>query len=140
MATTTTVQLQPVLKIMIDGKVTVYPLDQSRYEIGRSIQCSIRINHKKVSRLQATLVRDQHGHYQIQDGDGLGTESSNGTYVNGTRIKHRVLQIGDVIHLGSNIVKALFNYEQPETPEIPEIDSLPVDDEVSTELIFFQLD
>ncbi len=96
----------PVLQINMDGQELTYRLEQSRYEIGRSIQCSLQIHHKEVSRLQATLIRDAEGHFQLLDGDGLGTDSSNGTYVNGVRIRRRTLHPGDVIHFGSSTVSA----------------------------------
>ncbi len=111
MAVSSPIQLNPVLKVIIDDRTTVYCLEQSRYPIGRSIQCSIRLYHREVSRWQATLIREPQGGYQLVDGDGVGTTSSNGTYVNGQLIHQRVLQFGDVIQFGSSAVTAYYYQE-----------------------------
>jgi pSer/pThr/pTyr-binding forkhead associated (FHA) protein len=128
------IQITPVLTVTVDGKNQAFSLLQERCSIGRAIQATIRVPHSQVSRLQALLLRDASGQYQIVDGDGLGTPSRNGTYVNGVKITEKTLQSGDVISLGSSSIVARFF--QPETPAP---DPLPVDldfvDDQPTELV-----
>ncbi len=121
------IKLDPVFRVVMDSKDTIHCLKQGRYEIGRSMQCGVRINHREVSRLQATLIRGTDGRFCLFDGDGLGTESSNGTYVNGNRIQRRVLQSGDVIHFGSSAVAAHYYHDQPV--------SMVTSEEVPTDLV-----
>ncbi len=134
------IQLHPSLTISVEGQTSIYLLSQRWEEIGRSIQAPIRINHKEVSRHQAILVRVQGG-YQIIDGDGTGRSSSNGTYVNGQRINTHLLKSGDVIHFGSNVVKAIYQDEAHAFRSNPtEIQTPHFEDDVTTELILLQAD
>jgi pSer/pThr/pTyr-binding forkhead associated (FHA) protein len=63
--------------------------------IGRREDCDFRIPLSEISRRHCRLIRD---------GDALRIEdmgSSNGTFVNGTRVQEAVLQPGDTLHIGS---------------------------------------
>jgi pSer/pThr/pTyr-binding forkhead associated (FHA) protein len=101
--------MHSVLSVNVSGQEHIYKLDRDRYDIGRSMRSAIRINHPEVSRLQAVLIRDPSGRFQILDGDGVSVASSNGTYVNGVRVvKPQVLKSGDELRLGSSAVSARF--------------------------------
>ncbi|WP_255450107.1 FHA domain-containing protein [Skermania sp. ID1734] len=64
-------------------------------EIGREAGCGVRVEDVLVSRRHARLVNDG-GALAIDD---LG--SSNGTYVNGVRVRRAVLHEGDVLTVGN---------------------------------------
>jgi molecular chaperone GrpE len=94
-----------VLKILYNNTCQVYSLDQPKYLIGRANTCDIKIKSYQVSRQQATLFFSQEtGRLILKDGDEH--PSSNGTYVNGSRITECQIQVGDTIHFGSKLVKA----------------------------------
>jgi hypothetical protein len=63
--------------------------------IGRSTSAQLVIDHPSVSRKHAEVTRDEEGHWIVRD-----LESRNGTTVNGTGIKQRVLRNGDQIGIG----------------------------------------
>lgn len=93
------------------GEICIpFRLKDSFYRIGRGYECSIRINHPEVSRIQSILLSDQVGRFQLLDGDGRHRSSTNGTYVNCARISQRWLHPGDVILLGSGDIVAYFLY------------------------------
>jgi pSer/pThr/pTyr-binding forkhead associated (FHA) protein len=75
-----------------DGKVV--DLDGGKAVLGRARGCSLRILTDGVSR-QHCLLTMVAGRWMVQDLD-----SSNGTYLNGRRIKTGELRQGDVLQLG----------------------------------------
>ena len=79
----------------------VYPLSVDEVSIGRDNSNTVAINDAEISRKHAKMTL--HGNaYVIQD---LG--STNGTYVNGTRITGtQVLNPGDSVSFGENIMLA----------------------------------
>ncbi|GAB4217628.1 MAG: hypothetical protein OHK0012_22720 [Synechococcales cyanobacterium] len=135
-------QVHSVLSINVSGQEQIYRLESQRYDIGRSIRAAIRINHPEVSRNQAVIVKDDKGRYQLLDGDGLTAMSSNGTYVNGTRVYKHYLRSGDEIRFGSSAVSARFFTSLPprdSRPElIPEIDVDVADAASSTQMFLNQ--
>jgi FHA domain-containing protein len=82
-----------VVRLTYDG--TSRQLDQQKIVIGRSRDCDIQLADANVSRRHAEL-RQEGASYWIVD---LG--STNGTEVNGKRIKRAKLRDGDKIMLGS---------------------------------------
>jgi pSer/pThr/pTyr-binding forkhead associated (FHA) protein len=92
---------QPAL-IIIDGrdKGQTYMLaGKERFKIGRGLGSDLKLNDGKISRDHCVLeaVRD---HHVIVD-----LESSNGTVVNGERVKKTVLKEGDYIRLGFTLMR-----------------------------------
>ena len=75
-----------------------YELDRTRVLLGRSRECDIRLSDPNVSRRHAE-VRRENGSYWVIDLD-----STNGTEVNGRRLRRARLSTGDVITLGSTEV------------------------------------
>lgn len=74
-----------------------FPIDRDRVEIGRDPSTSIVLDaDPSVSRRHAVIVR-QGTSYFVED---LG--STNGTYVNGVRVRSAALNLGDVVHFGSS--------------------------------------
>ncbi|MEO7036228.1 MAG: GGDEF domain-containing protein [Polyangiaceae bacterium] len=81
------------------GRVSRLPPEQFR--VGRSQDCELWLGDDGVSRKHARILQ-QDGVYQIED-----TESANGTFVQGQRVKTQVLRDGDVIQFGPT---AVFRY------------------------------
>ncbi|MEO8905432.1 MAG: GGDEF domain-containing protein [Polyangiaceae bacterium] len=81
------------------GRVSRLPPEQFR--VGRSQDCELWLGDDGVSRKHARIFQ-QDGVYQIED-----TQSANGTFVQGQRVKTQVLRDGDVIQFGGT---AVFRY------------------------------
>ena len=82
-----------VVALTVNG--TRYEVDKQRVVIGRSTDCDIRLADPNVSRRHAEL-RQEGASYWIVDLD-----STNGTEVNGRRLRRAKLEHGDRITLGS---------------------------------------
>ncbi len=101
----------PVLRA---GSAT-YAVDRERITIGRSRSCDIRIDEETVSRRHAVLVRHD-GALRIED---LG--SSNGTFVNGERIRDSEdVAVGDVIRVGGVVLTLGDDSSPPPDPRTVE--------------------
>jgi two-component system, cell cycle response regulator len=74
-------------------------LDDDSVEIGRLPECALQMDVESVSRRHARIERTDSG-YKVVD---LG--STNGTMVNGVRIKEHVLRDGDHIKTGKVVIK-----------------------------------
>jgi pSer/pThr/pTyr-binding forkhead associated (FHA) protein len=88
--------------VIIDGKDkgrTFLLSGKERFKVGRALTADLKLTDGKISREHCLLetVRD---HHIIID-----LESSNGTVVNGERIKKTVLKEGDYIRLGFTLIK-----------------------------------
>lgn len=91
----------PALQI-IDGKdkgKTFILSGKDRFKIGRALGSDLKLNDGKISR-EHCMVESVKDHYIIID-----LESSNGTVVNGERVKKTVLKEGDYIRLGFTLIK-----------------------------------
>ena len=77
-----------------------YTLRQGRQTIGRRVDNDIVINDPSVSATHAWII-NQNGHYVL-----MNTLSTNGTFVNDTRIHETVLVHGDRLRFG----QAEFNF------------------------------
>lgn len=82
----------------------IYEILKDTIRIGRSRESDIFLEDLAVSRLHATIYRDEGGRYFLRD-----EHSANGTSVNGQRIMEVELNVGDLIQLGSTIL-AFVNY------------------------------
>ncbi|MEY2976366.1 MAG: FHA domain-containing protein [Prochlorotrichaceae cyanobacterium] len=94
--------------------VRAFQLERILYKVGRSEQADIQILGKQVSRNHATLLRvpsEEGGFvYRLVDGDSRTKKrSSNGTYVNGTRIASYQLENNDQIVFAPGVVAKLFH-------------------------------
>jgi len=68
---------------------------QQRIRIGRDVENEWQIDDLNVSRTHAEIVQNNSGSYEIVD-----LKSTNGTFLNGTRIKRETLRTGDIIAVG----------------------------------------
>lgn len=83
----------------------MYKLAPGTHVLGRSAEADIRLDDEGVSRSHATMARRPDGSVEVSDLD-----STNGTFVNGTQIRHFTLSDGDRIQIGSvTILK--FSYQ-----------------------------
>ena len=80
------------------------PLDKKESIIGRASSCGVRIESPTVSRVHA-IIKYMNEEYIIEDMD-----STNGTFVNGVRVKKCVLRDNDQIQVGQ--VSLLFVEEK----------------------------
>lgn len=87
-----------------------FDLPRSLYRIGRGIGSDIRLADTEVSRLHAT-VKKQDGRYLIVD-----ENSSNGTMVNGQIVNQHDLQDGDTLLLGRTTV--LFTQQEAHSSDV----------------------
>jgi FHA domain len=76
-----------------------YDMRKDHLTIGRSRDSDIFLEDLAVSRLHATIYRDEMGGYYLRD-----ENSANGTSVNGQRVTEVALQEGDEIQLGQTIL------------------------------------
>lgn len=82
--------------VRVDGPANgqVFSLEGTELVIGRSPSASFRLSDEGVSRRHALLIHTR-GHYFIQD-----LESSNGTFLEGRRVKRAPLMEGDLVQFG----------------------------------------
>jgi hypothetical protein len=84
----------PVVLVSLNGRTNTFPLLTTETKIGRLETNDIAINEQTVTKNHA-VIRIDKGKIEIED---LG--STNGTFVNGERIRRSVLKHGDRIKLG----------------------------------------
>ena len=93
--------------IVLSGRSVgkMYKLPVGEHHLGRSVDAEIRLDDEGVSRLHAKMVRAADGLVELVD-----LTSTNGTYVNGAKIRTFTLSDGDRIQVGSvTILK--FSYQ-----------------------------
>ena len=85
----------------------VYKLVKERVSIGRNRNCQIVINNNTVSKDHAIIEFDEDYNATLKD-----LNSSNGTYVNGERLKFLPVKLktGDKITLGKEKTEYIFEY------------------------------
>lgn len=84
-----------------------FDLDASIYVIGRHSSCDIVIPNKSISRFHCSLIlmggdKNCKPFYVLKDGRICGDKSSNGTWVNGTKIGTHQLNCFDLISFSSS--------------------------------------
>jgi hypothetical protein len=85
----------PVLLLSLNGRTSTHSIDNETTKIGRHDTNAIQINEQTVTGSHA-IIRKIDSKYELED---LG--STNGTFVNGERIRKRVLISGDRIRFGN---------------------------------------
>jgi predicted component of type VI protein secretion system len=78
-----------------DGKTREIPLGKLPANIGRGEDCKVRVPLPSVSRQHCELHIDDDDEFAVKD-----LNSSNGTYVNGDRVRSRELIPGDLLAVG----------------------------------------
>lgn len=120
-ATRNTYAGPPRLFLTLHGKtLKEIDMERPRLLIGRSDHNDLCINSKYVSRHHALLVR--HGRATIL----MDLNSTNGTYVNSSRVSNHVLQHEDVISVGQHGVK----FMDPQASTNAELDGTGFEDTV----------
>ena len=85
-----------------------FELEEQTLRVGRESSTTIQIHDTEVSRQHAEIRRVDHD-YTIAD-----LHSSNGTFVNGKRIRQHVLASGDQIQMGSTLMLYTGPAEEPD--------------------------
>ena len=82
------------LKINIEGQPQSYPIGDDGIRIGRSRNNTVVLNHPHVSR--------NHANVELKGREVIvrDLDSSNGTFVNGMRVKEAPLHDDDVVTIG----------------------------------------
>ena len=105
-----------VLK-MSDGEDQAFELGKSSVSLGRGSANDIVLQDSGISRAHARLDHGPKGNFIVDLG------SSNGTKVNGVRVKHYKLAPGDLIQVGKS--QLVFEFEAPAVePEVTMINTL----------------
>lgn len=81
-----------------EGNKILLAFNKGEFKIGRDSICDVLIKDFSVSRLHAKLI-DRDEKHELED---LG--SSNGTFVNGKKVKSIMLKNGDRIKIGTNVI------------------------------------
>jgi diguanylate cyclase (GGDEF)-like protein len=87
--------------VIIAGKNVgqFFVLERNELTIGREGNVHILLDDRAVSRLHATLRHAEGNTFIIEDHN-----STNGTYVNGERIRSKVLSDGDKVQIGTTVI------------------------------------
>ena len=84
-----------LVMVTSDGKTREIPLGKLPANIGRGEDCKVRVPLPSVSRQHCELHIDEDDEFAVRD-----LNSSNGTYVNGDRVRSRELIPGDLLAVG----------------------------------------
>ena len=87
------------IEYSVNDALKVYYLSKDKITVGRLSKNDIELKDDSVSRQHCKLVRFGKS-YRLVDFD-----SSNGTYVNGVRVRERLLEEGDTIRVGRTLLK-----------------------------------
>jgi tetratricopeptide (TPR) repeat protein len=91
------------LRQVSNGVESAVPLEAPRFTIGRGTNNSLCLSNQSVSRCHAEIIRLGKD-YLLRD---LG--STNGTFINDTRISEQLLNEGDILRFGSTGPELSFN-------------------------------
>lgn len=94
-------------------------LPASGLVLGRGEEAQLRLDAEGVSRKHARIVPDGHGQIHVLD---LG--STNGTFVNGRRVDVASVKEGDLVTIGSVVVRVGWSREDDSCPTEPLPDDL----------------
>jgi pSer/pThr/pTyr-binding forkhead associated (FHA) protein len=96
--------------IPLDGGAPV-EIEKDLILVGRKENCDLRLDHKSVSKLHCVIVRTD-GLLLLRD---LG--STNGTRVNGTRVRRAALLPNDQLHVASVRYRVFLGPDEPVAPD-----------------------
>lgn len=86
-----------------EGSAFTQELQDSETLIGRGAASDVRVQDKTISREHAAISWER-DHYAIED-----LQTTNGTRVNGKRIRSAELQDGDTIQIGQTMLTFRYN-------------------------------
>ncbi|MCB1022792.1 MAG: GGDEF domain-containing protein [Acidobacteria bacterium] len=81
------------------------PLERENVILGRALGADVRINDTKVSRQHAQIITVVDAETKAASYHLVDLDSSNGTFVNGHRVKEDTLRNGDKITIGKHILR-----------------------------------
>lgn len=81
---------------------TRFPIGEKGLVIGRDAECAIHVNDQSVSRRHACIELRPNGEFQVAD-----LASSNGTYVNNSRVRTETLKDGCYLRVGDSMFRFL---------------------------------
>lgn len=84
---------------ILGEKMTSYNFGRPYLLIGRSGGCDVSLRDAAVSRKHVIIIRESSRRFRIID-----LSSGNGTYVNGERVKSRLIGSEDVIKVGNSVL------------------------------------
>src|SRR5256885_9340635 len=117
------------MKLIIEddeGRKTVIPVVRDEITIGRNDANIVRLTEKNVSRKHGRLVRDEQGHFYIED-----LNSFTGIRLNGEKIQGKALvREGDLIQISEYDLSLQAGPD--EKPQAPEGGGLGDDDDEAT--------
>jgi hypothetical protein len=93
--------MRPLVLVAASGGKT-YPVDKDFLVVGRQDICDVHIDHKSVSKQHCVLLR-RGGKLWLRD---LG--STNGSHVNGRRVRRAPLKVKDVLGVGGFAFKVCY--------------------------------
>lgn len=98
--------LRPAL-IFLTGDLLAVPIPLEREEVilGRALETGVRINDKKLSRQHAKITTVYNAETEAAEYILTDLDSKSGTFLNGEKIERVVLQNGDKISIGENILR-----------------------------------
>ncbi len=98
--------LRPALVFLNGDLLAVQiPLEREDIVLGRSLEAEIRLNNTKVSRQHAQISTRQNPKKSTPDYLLTDLNSRTGTYLNGQKITREILQDGDKITIGGQILR-----------------------------------
>lgn len=116
-----------LVRVLADGRTRELALRTGQTIVGRGDGCHVRVPVSKVSRKHCELTVSQDSGVSVKD---LG--SSNGTFVNQERVKHRALAAGDLLSFGGMVFVVRVNGQPADIdPEACFEDGLPEAEAVS---------
>ena len=107
---------------------THYLIREAKQRLGRESQCEVHLEDTEASRVHAEIefVDDQ---YILRD-----LKSSNGTFVNGTRVEQHTLQIGDRVQIGRQLMLFRLSF-RPFGPSDNDVDIVPSTHSDSSQIV-----
>ena len=98
--------LRPCL-VFLNGDLLAVPIPLERENVilGRALGADVRINDTKVSRQHAQIITVVDAETKTASYHLVDLDSSNGTFVNGHRVKEDTLRNGDKITIGKHILR-----------------------------------
>lgn len=99
-------ELSPAL-VFLNGDLLAVPIPLERGEVilGRAVESDVRINDPKVSRRHACVSTVYDAETGATNYLLTNLDAKNGTFLNGQKIKREILQNGDKITIGNNILR-----------------------------------
>lgn len=99
-------ELHPVL-VFLNGELMAVPIPLERevVTLGRALEADVRINDAKTSRLHAQITTERDAETGERQFRLRDLESKNGTLLNGYEVEEALLQSGDKIGIGNQLLR-----------------------------------